>query len=179
MLSLDLLPGVALRLPEEDDADELDALIAANRDRLTPWMPWAATSNRESVLDFIRMGRRQLADNDGLQTVITIEGRIAGAVGVHGIDRIHRATSIGYWIGQEFEGRGAITAAVRAFTTQAFSGWGLNRMELRAATGNVRSRAVAERLGFVLEGISRQSWWVGETCQDMAIYAALAADWTG
>ena len=177
MLSLDLMPGVALRLLEDDDAGELDALIAANRDRLSPWMPWAAASDRDSVLEFIRIARRQLADNDGIQTVLTVDGRIAGTVGVHGIDRVHRSTSIGYWIGREFEGRGAITAAVRAYTTHAFNGWRLHRMELRAATGNARSRAVAERLGFTLEGIARQSWWVGDECQDMAVYAMLAPHW--
>ena len=40
MLRHELPGGYALRLLEESDADELFALIDANREHLGPWMPW-------------------------------------------------------------------------------------------------------------------------------------------
>jgi ribosomal-protein-serine acetyltransferase len=43
-----------------------------------------------------------------------------------------------------------MTRAVLAFFEHAFADLGYQRLELRAAVGNVRSRAVAERAGFVL-----------------------------
>ena len=48
----------------------------------------------------------------------------------------------------------------------------------RAATGNAKSRAVPERLGFRLEGVARQSEWLYDHYVDHAIYAMLLEDWT-
>jgi ribosomal-protein-serine acetyltransferase len=43
VLRHELPGGYALRLLGEADADELFALIDANRDHLRPWMPWASS----------------------------------------------------------------------------------------------------------------------------------------
>ena len=53
----------------------------------------------------------------------------------------------------------------------------LNRAELRIRTSNTRSRGVAERLGFTLEGIQRQAVWSDAVPADMACYALLRAEW--
>src|SRR5207302_5111108 len=54
MLTAELMPGIALRLLEERDADELYELVDRNRAYLAPWMPWAAAESREDVINFIR-----------------------------------------------------------------------------------------------------------------------------
>jgi ribosomal-protein-serine acetyltransferase len=57
------------------------------------------------VVPFIRLTRRQVADNDGLQTAIVDgEGKIVGMVGVHGVDWRNRTTSIGYWLAHDHQG---------------------------------------------------------------------------
>jgi ribosomal-protein-serine acetyltransferase len=171
------MPGRArLRLLEDRDAEPLYALIAANRERLARWMPWAAGQTLEGTREFIRDTRRQHAADDGMHTAIVVEGAIAGVVGVHGISWEDRTTSIGYWLGERFTGRGLMTEAVRAYMREAFDAWGLHRMELRAAVDNAPSRAVAERLDFVLEGIARGAQVVGDRRYDVAVYAALASD---
>ena len=68
---------------------------------------------------------------------------------------------------------------MRALTTHAFAVWRLNRVVIRAAVGNDRSAAIPLRLGFVHEGVLRQSERFGETFKDVAVYAMLAADWPG
>jgi len=40
-------------------------VVDANRAYLARWMPWAQDDDLEKVQDFIRMSRRQFADNDG------------------------------------------------------------------------------------------------------------------
>jgi ribosomal-protein-serine acetyltransferase len=179
VLRHDLPNGYALRLLEESDAGELFALIDANRAHLEPWMPWVPDErSAEDVLPFIRLTRRQVGDNDGLQTAIVDgEGKIVGMVGVHGVDWRNRTTSIGYWLAHDHQGRGTMTHAVRAFVDHAFATWKLNRVAIEAATGNARSRAIAERLGFVEEGTLRAAGRVGERVLDHAVYAMLAADW--
>jgi len=41
-----------------------------------------------------------------------------------------------------------MTLVVRALVDHALRTWELNRVEVRAAPGNTRSRAIPERLGF-------------------------------
>jgi ribosomal-protein-serine acetyltransferase len=177
MLELPLSDDVHLRLLEERDADELARVVDANREYLARWLPWAADSTPQSILEFIRSTRRQLAENNGLQTAIVIGGRIAGCVGVHGISWMHESTEIGYWLAEEFQGSGTMTAAVRAYTDHAFGTWGLHRVALQCAVENVRSRAIAERLGFQSEGVLRQAEKVGERRHDLVVYSMLAPDW--
>ena len=108
MLRHQLPGGYALRLLEESDAEEFYGLIAPIARTCARWMPWApGTSVPEDVLPFIRSTRQQIADNDGMQTVILDpDGRIAGMVGVHGIDWANRKTTIGYWLAGEHQGSG-------------------------------------------------------------------------
>jgi ribosomal-protein-serine acetyltransferase len=179
VLRHELPGGYALRLLEESDADELYAVIDANREHLEPWMPWVEHEHEPAdVLPFIRATRRQIADNDGLQTaIVDPEGRIVGMVGVHNVDWPNRKTSIGYWLARGEQGRGTMTAAVRAYVNHAFATWKLNRIMIQAAVENTRSRAIPERLGFREEGILREFERVGARVLDGVVYALLAADW--
>ena len=100
------------------------------------WAPWHQSA--EDVLPFIRLTRQQIANNDGMQTVILDpKGRIVGMVGVHGIDWRNSSTTIGYWLSRDEQGSGTMTAAVRAYVDHAFGTWKLNRVTIRAAAGNV------------------------------------------
>ncbi len=62
---------------------------------------------------------------------------------------------IGYWAAKPHRGRGYVTEAVGALAHWAFTTAGVERLEWRAEVGNDASRAVAEKAGFVIEGIQR------------------------
>jgi ribosomal-protein-serine acetyltransferase len=173
---LPLSEGSYLRLLDESDAEELHALIEANRAYLARWLPWAAGQAFEDTLVFIRRTREQLAGNNGFQVAVVCDGRIAGVIGYHGIDWNHRLTSVGYWLSEERQGRGTMTEAMRILTDHALSAWELNRVELRAAVENHRSRAILERLGFREEGTLREAERVGDRYLDCVVYSMLASD---
>jgi ribosomal-protein-serine acetyltransferase len=179
MLRRELPGGYALRLLEESDADELFAVIDANREQLATWMPWARRDRApEDTLPFIRATRKQIADNDGLQTtVVDPGGAIVGMVGMHRVDWANGRTSVGYWLARDAQGRGVMTEAVRAYVDYAFATLGLRRVVIEAAVENARSRAIPERLGFREEGVLREVERVGERMLDHVVYAMLAADW--
>jgi ribosomal-protein-serine acetyltransferase len=166
-----------LRLLEETDANELYAVVDANREFLARWMPWPDSQTRESTLEFIRSSRKQLADNQGFQVAIVDDGRIVGVLGFYRLDWENRSTSVGYWIAESSQRQGTVTRAVRALTDHAFRTWKLNRVEIRAGVDNVRSRAIPARLGFKEEGVLRQVERVGDRYVDHVVYAMLAADW--
>jgi ribosomal-protein-serine acetyltransferase len=163
--------GAGLRLVREGDADELQALIDANREHLAPWMPWAAGQGEVETLAFLRRARRQLQANDGFQAALTVDGEIAGIAGFHSVDWLSRTTSIGYWLAAARQGRGTMTAAVRALSRHALDVWELNRVEIRVAVENRRSRAIPERLGFREEATMRRAERVGDRSLDLVVYS--------
>jgi ribosomal-protein-serine acetyltransferase len=168
-----------LRLLEEADADPLYAVVVANRVHLSRWMPWAPGQTRAGTLHFIRASRRQLAETQGFQAAIVARDEIIGVIGFHRLDWPNHSTSIGYWIAEGAQGHGLTTRAARALIEHAFGVWGMHRVEVRAGVENLRSRRVAERLGFSLEGVMREAERVGDRFVDHAVYSILASEWTG
>ncbi|MGZ4267965.1 MAG: GNAT family N-acetyltransferase [Solirubrobacteraceae bacterium] len=175
-MNIDLDATTRLRPLGRHDADELHALIEANRAHLMPWMPWAG-QERGGTVEFLAAAELRAAAGDGLQFAVAERGRIVGTAGYHRVDWRNLATSVGYWLAQDAQGRGIVTRAVAAMLDQAFGAWELHRVEIRAATGNARSRAVAERLGFTQEGVLRDAERHADGYHDLVVYAMLAADW--
>jgi ribosomal-protein-serine acetyltransferase len=166
-----------LRLLDETDAQELHRLIEANRPYLACWLPWAAGQTFDDTLDFIRRTRSQLTENDGFQAAVVLGESIIGVIGYHGVDWGNRSTRIGYWLDERQQGRGTMTAAARLLIDHALSAWDLNRVEIRAAVENRRSRAIPERFGFRLEGTLRQAEWIDGRYLDSVVYGMLKAEW--
>lgn len=176
---LDIDDGITLTRVHAEDAEEMFALVETCRDYLREWMSWVDSSKGvEDTLGFVDRSEKQYADDNGFQCCIRMEGSIVGGIGFVYVDRVHKRTELGYWIGEEYQGRGIATKAVRALTDHAFSEWNLNRVELLIGVENTRSRAVAERLRFKLEGICRERFWVNDHFRDGAIYAMVRREWT-
>lgn len=93
------------------------------------------------------------------------------------VDKTAKSTMIGYWLGGDVGGRGIMSKAVRAMVGFVFDDLGLNRLELQAHVDNLKSRALAERLGFQFEGVLRQVWTLHGELVDHAAYAMLKSDW--
>jgi ribosomal-protein-serine acetyltransferase len=97
--------------------------------------------------------------------------------GFHAVNWLHRSTSIGYWLDEQHQGQGIMTRAVHALVDQALLGWELNRVEIRAAPENQRSRAIPERLGFRQEGVLREAERVGDRYLDSVVYGMVSSAW--
>jgi hypothetical protein len=76
-----------------------------------------------------------------------------GGIGIRiGVD-VHRQTAeLGYWLGQEFWGRGIMTEAVAAFTDFCFEEFQLRRIHAEPFANNPASARVLEKAGFAFEG---------------------------
>jgi RimJ/RimL family protein N-acetyltransferase len=93
-------------------------------------------------------------------------------VGSYSLDLISRGVyELGYWAVREQRGRGYSVEAARALCDWGWAALDVHRMEWWAMVGNTGSRAVAEELGFTVEGTLRSrgiandglphDWWVG------------------
>ena len=169
-----------LHMLELRDAGELFALVEANREHILPWLPWvSSTHSPDDVKNFIRSALKQFSDGNGFHAGISVEGRLAGCIGLHPVDWPNRNVAIGYWLAREWEGHGLITAAARELTRYCFDELGLERVEIRAAVENGRSRAVAERLGFTFEGTLRRMQLVNGRWLDQVVYSMLREEAAG
>jgi ribosomal-protein-serine acetyltransferase len=169
-----------LRMPEDSDAEELYELTAGNREMLAEWMPWAAGATLDTTREFIHSRRLAFAANGGFSAMIVERHRIVGSIGFPEVNHDERSCEIGYWIGRSAQGRGTATLAVRALIDHAFGSWKLHRVMIQAGVGNTRSRAVAERLGFTLEGVLRQAErYPDGHYVDLTVYGLLAPEWSG
>ena len=97
------LPG-ELRPLEESDAPELFALIDADRAHLRRWLPWAGAQDLEGTREFIRLTRRQRADDTGARSRSSATAPSPASWGVEPLDWTHRSASIGYWLGRALPG---------------------------------------------------------------------------
>jgi len=172
--------GLELRILEREHATELFKLTHANREHLRPWLPWVDNTNAiEDTLNFIQSGLDQYAKLDGMQLGIWQDEQIAGTIGYHKWDMRHGKTEIGYWLGQQFTGRGIMTRAVAALIDYAFDVLELHRVEIRCAPQNIKSCAIPQRLGFTHEGTLRNAQWTPNKVLDSEMYAILRHEWGG
>ncbi|WP_143521686.1 GNAT family N-acetyltransferase, partial [Pseudomonas sp. 2995-3] len=76
-----------------------------SRDYLREWLPWVDYTNSvEDSKDFIKGALKQFSNNNGFQAGIWYQDQLAGVVGLHGINWANESTSIGYWLGDRYQG---------------------------------------------------------------------------
>ncbi|MBI6545449.1 MAG: N-acetyltransferase [Cyanobacteria bacterium NC_groundwater_1444_Ag_S-0.65um_54_12] len=178
MFKIILGSDAELRLLELHHADELFVLTDSNRKHLRQWLPWVdGNSTVNETKGFIEGSRKRYAANTGYDAGIWYQGQLAGVLGCFGVSLSNRFASIGYWLGEEYQGHGLITRACKVVLDHAFGEWNLNRVEIRCAMDNRKSRAIPERLGFTNEGMIRDGEWLYDHFVDHIIYGMLAKDW--
>jgi ribosomal-protein-serine acetyltransferase len=167
----------ALRPLCAEDASELFAITDANRKHLRAWLPWVDVVLVEAdSAAFIEATSAQREEGRGPTFAILRDSAIVGIAGFRPIDRVNRVGEIGYWLAAAAQGYGTMTECCRFLVRYAFLTLDLNRVEIAAATGNHRSRAIPERLGFKFEGVLREREELYGNFVDHALYSQLRAE---
>jgi ribosomal-protein-serine acetyltransferase len=169
---------IKLRLLEPRHADALFAIVDSNRQHLRHWLPWLDTNVAVSdTLHFIQATRRQFEDDSGFVAGIWYCDELVGVIGHNRIDWENRISWPGYWLAQGLQGKGIMTRSCRALINHAFDDLKLNRIDIRCAVGNSKSRAIPERLDFQQEGVIRQAEWLYDKFVDHIVYGVLQSEW--
>jgi RimJ/RimL family protein N-acetyltransferase len=105
-------------------------------------------------------------------------GELLGGIGMRWNDATNAVGEVGYWARREARGRGVTTRALRLVTAWALTQAGCERLVLRADVDNVPSQRVAERAGFVREGIERSARFNARRGRrvDFVVYSRLPSD---
>jgi ribosomal-protein-serine acetyltransferase len=180
MYAIPLVEGAdaQLRPLEPWQAEEFLAHIDRARPHTDPWIPWAS---RSTDLESARRTLQDYADKQAADTGriygIWLAGTLVGGVMFPHFAAAHGTCEIGVWGEAAAQGRGLITAAVRILIDYAFVERGLHRVEWINSTANLRSRAVAQRVGMHLDGVLRgYTEYRGER-QDAEVWSLLAPEW--
>jgi RimJ/RimL family protein N-acetyltransferase len=112
----------------------------------------------------------------GFAIVDEASGRFLGMAALVYVDREGRQAEAGYIVAPQARGRGVAVRALRLLTEWALTELALERVELRITPDNVPSIRVAERCGFVREGVLRSVHFKQGLRTDLAVYSRIAGD---
>ena len=170
-----------MRPYEREDAGAVYEAVGESRESLRPWMPWWDTHKtiEESIHFCVRSKAHWLLrDNMNLGIWERATGRYLGGTGFHDPEWKVRKLEIGYWLRPSAMGRGHITEAVKVITRAAFEQFAANRVAIHCDTRNERSRRVAERCGYTLEGtVRREAMTTEGTLRDTHIFGMLREEY--
>jgi [ribosomal protein S5]-alanine N-acetyltransferase len=155
--------------------DDLQMAIELGED---PYIPLIGTlpahPTNDQALEWIQRGRDGYVQGIRMSFVIA-DAQSDEAVGTIGF-RLGQLSegraSAGYAVSPRHRGRGIATSALKALTTYAWTLPDLHRIELYIEPWNQGSIRVAERCGYLREGLLRSHQEIGGTRRDMLLYAA-------
>lgn len=156
-------PRLVLRPWAPEDATTLQALVLANLEHLSPWMPWAAAEPETHAEKLRRILRWRAALELGVDFLYALEhresGALAGGLGLHPRSA-PVGLEMGYWIDRALAGRGLVTEAAAAATRAAFEVFGVAFLEIRHHPDNTASARIPEKLGYRRDGLlpERLAW---------------------
>jgi RimJ/RimL family protein N-acetyltransferase len=169
-------PTVSLRPAEPADVDFLVTL--ANDDETEPYLSARQPRDRDAVAREVEEALRE-PDRSG-RIVIEVEGQRAGTVAWRVVNprssivRLERLS-----VDPAFRGRGVAAAASRRLQRELLVERGFHRLELEIYAFNTRALALAERVGYVREGLKRRAYHRHGTWNDAVLYGLLADDLDG
>lgn len=174
-----LITGARIRL-RPYRPDDLAAFFALHSDpeamRYWSHPPWTRIEQAHSKFDSSLNGN---APDSQLCWAIAApgDGRMIGGVTLFRISAEQGVAEFGYMLERGSWGRGFAREAGVLALDHAFGDLGLRRIEADIDPRNLASCRLAERLGFVREGLLRERWQVAGEISDTAFYGLLASDW--
>lgn len=173
--------GVFLRPAEPQDFEEWADLRERSRAFLTPWEPtWPADDlTRSAFRRRLRRHGEEIQGDEAYPFLLfrTRDEALLGGLTLGQIRRgVAQATTLGYWMGASFAGRGYMTRATRAAVAFAFATLRLHRVEAACLPHNAASRRVLEQVGFRHEGFARAYLRINGSWQDHLLFGLLEHD---
>lgn len=172
-----------VRLAEETDAPAIVDFYTRNRERLRPFDP-----ERTPIFYEERFWRMQVQTNQAdyeadraLRLFIFPNEnpkRVIGNISFSNVVRgVGQYCTLGYTIDADSEGKGLMRETLQAAIRYVFRVHDFHRIEANYMPHNVRSGGLLRRLGFVVEGYSRDYLMINGRWEDHVRAALLNPDW--
>jgi [ribosomal protein S5]-alanine N-acetyltransferase len=173
---------VYLRSLEAGDLEALYQLRARNREFFTPFEPVstdAAWTREAMVAEIQRLTQGREADTLHSYGIFLREtDELIGRVTLSNVSRrAFQNCTVGYYVGEEHNGKGYMTAALKQVVRIAFEELGLHRVSAGVMTRNERSARVLEKAGFRFEGLALHYLQIHGVWEDHKLYAVTREDY--
>ena len=177
-------PNVILRAPRARDYNQWRTLRRTSRDFLRPFEPrWTeADLNRQAYSARLWRGRQEARRGTDYSFLI-FEKTSHGEVLVGGLTisnvrrRAAQFATLGYWMGEQFAGRGLMSEAVETLLPYFFETLGLHRLQAAFLPHNQASRRVLEKNGFREEGYAEHYLQIDGKWADHVLFALTRERW--
>ncbi|WP_026534072.1 GNAT family N-acetyltransferase [Arthrobacter sp. H14] len=169
----------SVRLRKFEDHDVSMALDLAK----DPYVPTIGTlpshATMDEVLDWVQRQRQRHVDGFGFSSAVAdlVTDRALGGIGLWVAELSEGRATAGYSLAPRERGKRIAAAALTALTEFAWTIPQLYRVELYIEPWNTASIRVAERAGYLREGLLRSHQEIGGLRRDMLLYAAIRESW--
>ncbi len=163
------------RLKKWELSDAKDLAIALSnkkiQDNLRDGLPYPYTE--KDGADYIS-AMLTADENDTFAFAIMADDKVVGSIGAFRQGNIHRRTAeLGYYIAEEYWGRGIMTEAVKQICEYVFDKSDIIRIYAEPFAYNTASCRVLEKAGFQYEGTLRSNAVKNGKVIDMKMFAVI------
>ncbi|GAA5182829.1 GNAT family N-acetyltransferase [Rugosimonospora acidiphila] len=170
-------PRLDVRGPVADDAVDVTEILSDRQTRRWLWFPdEAAPVDGLSWCTELARESRDNGSGDHYAVVRREDERTVGLMWTRRTDWAAMSTEIAFAVSAHARGFGVAAEAVDALTIALILEHGFQRIELRLVPGNRASRRVAEKAGFVYEGLLRNAGRVQSERVDLEMWSLVAGD---
>jgi ribosomal-protein-serine acetyltransferase len=177
MYNLKIDNEITLRPLQFSDAESFFRILDTQRKYLEKWLPWPFfMHSKEDVLSHVARCLDRNKTTSAFILGIFYNKEFVGEFKMHTIDHHNQNALLGFWISEEFSGKGIMTRVLQAKNLKYFFDlFKLNRMECTVAIGNNASRKLLARSGFQYECRMFERETVGEHKNDSLLYSITLA----
>lgn len=168
---------LVLRRFTRRDVDDVAEAVLSSLPELEAYLPWAHRGyGREDAAAYVRDSIQSWKERKAFDFSIRLRNdpdTHLGNISVWHVSRLARTGEIGYWIRTDRTTNGIATEATKALMRVGFDVLNMHKIVLRIAVGNRASERVAEKLGFVREGVLREELLIRGIWTDHTLYSIL------
>ncbi|WP_028865637.1 GNAT family N-acetyltransferase [Psychromonas aquimarina] len=162
---------IKLALVQKSFAPLYVELAEENYSALEQWLAWPPhCKSEQDFVSFIQKSLHDYADGKSMVCAVWFNKKLVGNVSFNTINHNLKKVEIGYWLAESAQGKGIMTRVCKKLIDIAFNDLNMHKVEISAASENLASRAVCERLGMTLEGIITNSENLNGRIIDHAVY---------
>ncbi|MDR2955804.1 MAG: GNAT family N-acetyltransferase [Prevotella sp.] len=158
-----------------DDIFKIFNTLNSEREYLREWLPFVdSTHEEEDTASFVN----HVLQTEDQQFTIYYKDEFVGLVGFKDTDTTNKKTEIGYWLSQYVQGKEIMIQSVQKLVDYAFNEMDINRIQIKVAVDNNKSKRIPEKLGFQFEGIERDGeLLVDGVYTDITVYSLLKREY--
>jgi [LSU ribosomal protein L12P]-serine N-acetyltransferase (EC:2.3.1.-) len=167
-------PELTLHAADEQFVSALHQLVVKNRHWLQESLNWPQFVGSEEDTRQNMLSNRMLHQRGYAKMFLIVQNdAVKGVISFNSIEPLNKAGYIGYWLDEDAQGRGILSAALQSLMRYYADQGEIRRFVIKCRVDNERSNQVALRNGFLLEGCLRQAEYLNGHYHDQNIYARI------